>query len=128
MGYLGLPVADGEVEAPGEPLTVTATGQQWFGPELSTRLGRLSSPVNRGLPRTRPDPGHWALVSGAGADFIGAYRFNGWGGLWRIGGFNPNPEVVLPAMVAVAEHLATQPPEPVQPGGIAYLWHATVIP
>lgn len=127
-GHLGLPIATGEVEAPPEELTVTPTGRRWLGEALAARIELLASPVNRGAPRGNEDPGHVALVAGAGADFIAGYRLGGWGWLWRVGGFSPNPEVVLPTAVAALEFLYTHPPQPAVPGGSRYLWHARVEP
>jgi hypothetical protein len=123
MATLGLPAGGGEVDQPAEPLTVTARGAEVLGPELSARLGALSSAVNRGLPRGSDDPGHLALVAGARQDFIGAYRLGGWGYLWRIGGMNPNPNVALPVAVAAMEYAYDHPPLPVDGGGVSFLWH-----
>ncbi|MBI5832399.1 MAG: hypothetical protein HZB16_08850, partial [Armatimonadetes bacterium] len=113
LGGLGIPVGGGEVDAPAEPLNVTSTGRAWLGDALAGRVQALVSPVNRGLPRSSADPGHVALVSAArdgGDDFIGGYRLGGYGWLWRIGGFNPNPAVVTPVVVATLEYLAAHPP------------------
>lgn len=128
MAHLGLPVGGGDVDAPPEPLEVTATGRVVFGDELTRSIEATTSIVNRGLPRSSGDPGHIALVSGAGSDFVGAYRLEGWGYLWRIGGFRPNPRVALPAAVKAMEFVYTHPPLPATPGGVHYLWHATVVP
>ncbi|MBV9470180.1 MAG: hypothetical protein JOZ57_13170, partial [Abitibacteriaceae bacterium] len=126
VGSFGLPIGGGDVEALGEPLHVTPTGQQWLGEALSGQVAQMQSAVNRGLARGKDDPGHVTLVAGAQQDFIGGYRLNGWGWLWRIGGFWPNPNVVLPVTVAATEYLYTHPSPPAQPGGTQYLWHAVV--
>jgi hypothetical protein len=126
MAHVGLPVGGGAVDEPPEPLKVTGTGRVVFGEELSAEIDASSSPVNRGLPRASDDPGHIALVSGSRADFIGAYRLEGWGYLWRIGGFRPNPNVALPVAAKAMEFAFTHPPLPVTPGGVHYLWHAEV--
>ena len=68
------------------------------------------------------------LVSGAEDGFIGGYRLNGWGYLWRIGGFNPNPDVVLPVAVATTLHQYTHPYDKPAPSGTSYLWHAKISP
>ncbi|MDH7568677.1 MAG: hypothetical protein QHJ73_03725, partial [Armatimonadota bacterium] len=125
---LGLPVGSGEVDQSEEPLRVPPEGRAWLGEALSTRVERAMSSVNRGLPRGSEDPGHVTLVAGAAHDFIGGYRLEGWGWLFRVGGFYPNPDVVLPVAVAAMEYLYTRPPLPVKPGGVRYLWHATVTP
>jgi len=123
---LGFTVGRGDVDQAPEPLAVPPESRAWLGKELSDRIATLSSAVNRGLVRGSHDPGHVTLVAGARQDFIGGYRLDGWGWLWRIGGFHPNPEVAVPAATAAMEHIATHPPLPVKAGGIRYLWHATV--
>lgn len=127
MKYFGLPVGGGDVAQAAEPLTITALGQTVFGESLSLRLQGLTSIINRGLLRTSDDPGHLALLAGAQQDFLGAYRLDGWGCLWRIGGFWPNSKVVLPAAVATMEYLYTHPSPPFPPGAIKYLWHANLM-
>jgi hypothetical protein len=126
MDSFGIPVGGGANDQPAELLTVTATGQTMFGPPLSVQLQALSSTVNRGLLRTSDDPGHIAVLAGAQQDFVGAYRLGGWGYFWRIGGFFPNPEVVLPAVPAVMTYLYTNPPLPALVSSVQYLWHGTV--
>lgn len=126
LAYFGLPVGSGEVDAPAEPLHATATGRQWLGETLSAQLAQTPSAVNRGLARGNDDPGHITLVAGQHEDFIGGYRLNGWGWLWRIGGFYPNPVVTLPVTMAAMEYLYAHPPLPAQGNGTKYLWHAVV--
>jgi hypothetical protein len=126
LGSLGLPVGGGENAQPAEPLIVTAAGQTMFGEALSMQLQGLTSSVNRGLLRTSDDPGHLALLAGAQQDFMGGYRLDGWGYLWRIGGFWPNPDVVLPAVPAVMTFLYTNPPLPAVVSPVKYLWHGSV--
>ena len=126
LSHLGLPIGGGEVDQPPERLTVPAEGRRWLGDGLAARVAGQHSSVNRGLVRGRHDPGHVALVAGRRQDFIGGYRLGGWGWLWRIGGFWPNPKVALPVAVAAVEHLYTRPPLPAKPGSLRYLWHGTV--
>jgi hypothetical protein len=124
MAHLQLPLDGGDVDQAAEPLQVPLEGAAWLGPALVARVARAASPVNRGLSRGHLDPGHVTLVAGRETDWLGGYRLDGWGWLWRIGGFWPNPEVALPVAVAALEHLATHSPEPVKPGGVKYLWSA----
>jgi hypothetical protein len=126
MDTFGIPVGGGDNDQPAEPLIVTSTGQAMFGPALSAQLQGMSSSVNRGLLRTSDDPGHIALLAGAQQDFLGAYRLGGWGYLWRIGGFFPNPDVVLPAVPAVMTYLYTNAPLPALASPVSYLWHGNV--
>jgi len=127
MGYLGLPVGGGEIDEPAEPLAATPEGREWLGPGLAAQVDKAMSTVNRGLLRGQEDPGHLTLVAGHRQDFIGGYRLDGWGWLWRIGGFWPNPDVAPAVAVAATEYLYTHPPLPVKAGGIRYLWHVTVV-
>ncbi len=126
LDRLGLTLVSGAVEAPPEPLTVTPTGRAWLGDELAQQIESRLSPVNRGLSRGAGDPGHIALVAGSEADYIGGYRLDGWGFLWRIGGFNPNPEVALPVVAATLRYLHSHPPVPVTGNRQRRLWHARV--
>ena len=126
MNSLGLPVGGGGTSQAAEAMTVTAAGQTVFGPALSAQLALLSAVVNRGLPRS--DPGHLALLAGATQDFLGCYRLDGWGYLWRYGGFNPNPSVVLASAPAVMEYLYTHVPLPAVASSAKYLWHGSAVP
>jgi hypothetical protein len=124
--YLGMPVGGGEVNELAQPLRATPQGQSWLGAELSGKIATLVSVSNRALARGGDDPGHVTLIESAGRDFIGAYRFNGWGYLWRVGGFHPNPQVLLPTVLAVTQHTYHQAPQLSNATGIKYLWHATI--
>jgi hypothetical protein len=126
MDTFGIPVGGGANDQPPEPLVVTSAGQTMFGPALSAQLQGMNSTVNRGLLQAGGDPGHIALLAGAQQDFLGAYRLGGWGYLWRIGGFNPNPDVVLPAVPAVMMYLYTNAPLPALASSVSYLWHGNV--
>jgi hypothetical protein len=124
---IGIPVDMADVEQKPEPLRAGTAAAEWLGTKLTARVQALSSAVNRGLPRGGADPGHVTLVAGTGADFIGGYRLKGWGWLWRVGGFDPNPDVVLPVAAAAVEYLYTHAPLPITPDrGTRFLWHATV--
>jgi hypothetical protein len=68
------------------------------------------------------------LVAGVEAGFIGGYRLDGWGTLWRVGGFNPDPEITPAVAVAATLHHYTTPPAPLPPAGTRYLYHATLTP
>ncbi len=126
MNYFGVPVGWGDVNQAAEPLTVTSLGQIVFGTDLAGHLQGLTTIVNRGLPRTADDPGHHALLAGAQQDFLGAYRLDGWGCLWRLGGFWPNPSVALPAATATMDYWFTHPPLAFPSGPTRYLWHGTL--
>jgi len=126
MEYFGLPVGAGAVDQAPEPLLVTPRGMEMLGSALAAALAGKTSVVNRGLLRSANAPGHVAVLAGAQQDFLGAYRLEGWGYLWRVGGFWPNPEAVLPAAVAVTEYLYTHQPLPIEPDATRYLWHGTV--
>jgi hypothetical protein len=127
LGHLRLPVGGGEVDAPAEPLAATETGRAWLGGALAEKIARAASAVNRGTPSTRAAPAT-VLVAGVETGFIGGYRLDGWGTLWRIGGFNPDPEIATSVAVAATLHQYTAPPEPLPPAGIRHLYHATLTP
>jgi hypothetical protein len=126
IGYFGLRVGGGAVDQAAEPLTVTAQGLELLGSTLATSLQGKISAVNRGLPRTADAPAHLPLLAGAQQDFLGAYRLEGWGYLWRTGGFWPNADVVIPAAVATMEYLYTHLPLPAEPDPTRYLWHGVL--
>jgi hypothetical protein len=67
---------------------VTDTGKAWLGADLAARVAKCASAVNRGTP-SRPTAPATILVTGIDDGFIGGYRLEGWGTLWRVGGFNP---------------------------------------
>jgi hypothetical protein len=126
---VGIPVGDGPLEAGPEPLRVTTTGRAWLGEAVAAKIESAGSPINRGLPRGGQDPGHVALVTGASTaadDFIGGYRLDGWGWLWRIGGMNPEPRVVLAAVSGTLAWLTSHAPQPRQAAGPRRLWHGKV--
>lgn len=122
---LNIPVGDGGVGDPPQPLTVTRQGRAWLGDALATDVETRESAVNRGVLSTEAAPAT-VLVAGAENGFIGGYRLDGWGYLWRIGGFDPNPEVAIPVAIATTLHQYTNPPEKPGPAGTRYLWHATL--
>jgi hypothetical protein len=126
MQHLGLPVGFGEVDQPAEPLFATDAGRRWLGEPLSARVGDWQAPVNRALPRGIADPGHLTLISGKNQDYVGGYRLDGWGWLWRVGGFWPDREATPAVVVGAMEHLYSHAPESIPTGGISHLWHATV--
>ena len=126
MASVGLAVGPGEVDEPLQPLTVTPTGEEWLSAEVAQVVGTGRCMVNRGLPRQPGAYTHTALVAGETADYIGGYRLDGWGWLWRIGGFYPDPAVVLPVVTDVTEYLYTHPPLPAEGRGVPRLFHAVV--
>ena len=125
MGYLSLPIGSGEVDQAAEPLKVTPAGREWLGANLAAHVDKQLSPVNRGLPRVSEVP-YVTLVAGADTGFIGGYRMDGWGWLWRVGGFHPNADVTVPVAAAALEYEYTHPPIHTPAGTVSYLWHATV--
>lgn len=112
-GTFGFGCGGYDVDDPPRPLKVTEVGKQWLGSGWATAIERLQSGVQR--PFTgRPDALN--LVMGGQDGFVAGIRGDGWGWLWRLGGFRPNPEAAQMAVVGVLEHLATQPwPEPPRP-------------
>lgn len=127
LDRLHLPIGDGEVDDPSEPLHATEAGTAWLGAALASQIAQAGSVVNRGVVSNAAAPAT-VLVAGAENNFIGGYRLEGWGYLWRIGGFNPNPAVATSAAVAATLHQYTTPPAPLPPSGTRYLYHATLTP
>jgi len=125
-GFFGLQVGGGANDQAPEPLTVTARGLELLGSTLGASLQGKRSAVNRGLPRTADAPAHLTLLAGAQQDFLGAYRLEGWGYLWRVGGFWPNPDVVVPTAVATMEYLYSHAPLPAESDPTRYLWHGVL--
>jgi hypothetical protein len=123
-GFLGLPVSGGEVEAAPQALKVEGEGATWLSDELKAKIAAGTSVVNRSLPR-EGGPARIALVGGASGTWIGGYRLNGWGGLWRVGGFAPNADLALPIARESLEYLWTHPSPPVRIS-TKYLWHGIV--
>jgi hypothetical protein len=126
LARLGVPVASGPLDRAAESLAPTALGTSLLGAAWAALVQGKTSVVNRALPADTSDPGHLGLLAGSSGDFFGGYRLNGWGGLWRLGGMNPNPETAVPTVAATLEYLATHPPLPPTPGPARYLWHVVV--
>jgi len=127
LNHLRLPIGDGEVDQPVEPLHATDEGKVWLGEAMAERVAQASSSVNRCVRTSAATPAT-LLVSGVEAGFIGGYRLDGWGYLWRVGGFSPDPEITPAVAVAATLHHYTTPPAPLPPAGTRYLYHATLTP
>ncbi len=127
LQYLRLPIGDGEVDEPASPLVATETGKVWLGDALAARVAQSASSVNRCVRSTEAAPAT-LLVEGLGKGFIGGYRLDGWGTIWRVGGFNPDPEITAAVAVAATLHQFNSPPAPLPPAGTRYLYHATLVP
>ncbi len=125
LSTFGIPIGSGGIEDAPQPLRVEGEGSSWLSKGLQAKIAGGTSVINRGLPRSSEEAGHIALVGGASGDWIGAYRLNGWGGLWRIGGFHPNPELAPQVVTEALEYQWTHAPEPVKIS-TKYLWHAVV--
>ena len=112
-GALGFSCGSYDVDDPPRPLVVTEAGKQWLGSGWAAALQRLQSGVQRPFVG-RPEALN--LVMGGQDGFVAGIRADGWGWLWRLGGFRPNREAAQMAVVGVLERLATQPwPEPPRP-------------
>ncbi|NUP98388.1 MAG: hypothetical protein HUU35_00895 [Armatimonadetes bacterium] len=48
--------------------------------------------------------------------------------MWRIGGFNPAPEVALPVIAGALRHLTDSAPARPDAGRQPWLWHAVLTP
>lgn len=123
---LGLSVGGGEIEEATQQLSVPERAKSWLSADVIKQIETSSSMVNRSLPRGTNDMGHFTLIAGKDSDFIGGYRLNGWGYLWRTGGFYPNPDVAIPSIVSALEYLYSHPAPTPEGGGTKYLWHAVL--
>lgn len=127
LNHLRLPIGGGDVDAPVEPLRATDAGKAWLGEALAAKISQSACQVNRGTPSAAAAPAT-VLVAGVEAGFIGGYRLDGWGYLWRIGGFNPDPAVAADVAVAATLYQYTHPPSPLPPAGTRHLYRATLTP
>jgi hypothetical protein len=113
---------DVAVELP-EPMTGQVTLRMDGGSDVNVAVrGRTLAfhlGSRPGLDRVQPP----VSLAGAQQDFLGAYHLEGWGCWWRVGGFWPNPEVVLSTAVAAMEHLYAPPLLSAEPDPVRYLWH-----
>ncbi len=116
---LGFSCAGYDVDAPPEPLVVTPAGRIWFGPQRSARLAAMACGVQRSFLGDDEDV---VLVRGGHDDFAAAVRLGGWGWLWRLGGFNPDPAAAREVVIGVLEHLATHPWPAPRVRTEKYLW------
>lgn len=103
---LGFACAGFPVAQPPEPLQVSASGREWFGPALTSRIEGASSGVQRGF---ADDSRSLVLVAGESGGFAAGIRGEGWGWLFRLGGFNPDPDLAALVVVGTLQHLSTQP-------------------
>jgi hypothetical protein len=103
---LGFSCAGYPVEDPPEALHVTAVGREWFGAATVARIEAAVSGTQRGF---EDDSRSLVLVAGAGGDLAAGSRGEGWGWLFRLGGFNPDPEVAALTVCGSLSHLASQP-------------------
>lgn len=116
---LGFACAGLPVETPPSALRVTSAGRDWFGEAAAARIEGAASGVQRGF---EDDEGVLVLVDSAEGDFVAATRCGGWGWLFRLGGFNPDPETAGVAVCGTLRHLLTQPWPVPEPTAALRLW------
>jgi hypothetical protein len=105
-GGLGFRCGGYDVEDPARPLKATKTGAAWLGAARAKAISQLVSGVQRPF-SDRPDALN--LVLGGQDGFAAAIRGDGWGWLWRLGGFRPDPKAAKLAVVGTLEYLASHP-------------------
>lgn len=109
---LGFACAGFEVDTPAEPLRVTPAGRPWFDNALVSRIEASTSGIQRGFEDDGPT---LVLVESQSGDFAAAIRGQGWGWLFRLGGFRPDPGAAGAIVSGSLRHLLTRPwPEPVR--------------
>jgi len=121
---LGFACAGLPVDAPPEPLLVTPVGRQWLGAETTARIEGALSGVQRGFDG---DEGVLVLVDSAQGDFVAGIRCGGWGWLFRLGGFNPDPEVAPLVVGGVLRHLLTDAWPTPERRRVPRLWEVRVV-
>jgi len=122
-GRIGFACGGYAVEEPPLRLEVTPDGLRWLGAERARSLDRAVAGVQRPFVVGQED---LVLVKGATRSFLAATRLDGWGWLWRLGGFNPPRSVAVPAVVGVLEYLAQNPwPKP-RPRSVDRLWSVRI--
>jgi hypothetical protein len=109
---IGFACAGHPVESPPRPLRVTALGRQWLGPQVTALVEARTSGVQRPFSTVSVDS---SLVTGGSEAFAAAIRPQGGGWLWRLGGFDPDPDAARAIVAAVVLRLATQPWPPASP-------------
>ena len=105
-GLFGFRCGSYEVDDPPRVLVPTKAGVAWLGQAAAEEMGKLRSGVQRPF-ADRPDA--LVLVRGGQDGFVAGIRGDGWGWLWRLGGFSPQPDAARLAVAGVLGRLATQP-------------------
>ena len=100
------------VEDPPATLTPTDTGKTWLGNDRASRIAGQASGVQRPIADSTDAT---VLVTGQDEPFVAGIRCDGWGWLWRLGGFNPVPAVATEAVTGTLSYLANHP-WPTPPG------------
>ncbi len=132
MQRFELPVGLGATDRPPEKLRLTEIGREWLGPRLSSEIENAQAVVNRAVLNYEHLPAPTTLIRGTTADFVGGYSFDGWGFLWRFGGFNPPADLVKAVVLATTRYRYLQPVElssrlaANQAPGPRYLWSAEI--
>ncbi len=80
---------------------VTEAGRVWLGAERAESIAKQKVTAQRA---SRPDQASVILAKAGGDAYLAGYRV-GYGWLFRVGGFNPEAAVILPAAVGACEHL-----------------------
>jgi len=125
LNHLKIQLAAGALDDDPQPLTVPRSGERWLGEPTARRVSRQFGQINRALVLSGTMP-VTVLVQGEEAIYVGGYRFDGWGHLWRVGGMHPERGFVTAVVLAATLHQYTNPPEPVGVSGTPRLWHAVV--
>ncbi len=132
MQRFEIPVGLEAIDRPSENLGLTQEGREWLGPRLGAEIENTAAVVNRAVLNYEHLPAPITLIRGASLSFVGGYTFNGWGFLWRFGGFNPPAELVKATVVSATRYrflqpvnrssclVANQEPKP------RYLWSAEI--
>lgn len=98
----GISCPSGTPDEPYRQLQVTAAGKSWFDAERCKRI------ESRQMQTQRPflgERGLLPLITGDGIPYVSAYRCEGWGYMFNMGGFGVDDKLMSDVIAGTLEHL-----------------------
>ena len=102
---------DWKDDAPVVNPTVTDSGREWLGATVADAIAKEKGATQRG---SSLGCASVVLAKTGNMSYLSGHRA-GYGWLFRVGGFSPSPKLIVPAAVAVCEHLWTMKTEVANP-------------